>query len=349
MKAAILVGKERFEVKDVKRPRCEEGEVLVRVRGCAICGSDLRIFHGEKSIDVPITGHEISGTVEEIGEGVKDIALGDRVVIETVVGCGECEPCKGGEENHCLNKFEAIGHQYNGGFAQFALVPKRAVKQGCIIKIPENLSFDEATLVEPLSCVINGWKPIKIEKGFTVVVIGAGMIGMLHSELAKLKGAKVILVNRSAPRLELAKRIGLKVDEFIDLSKVDLVKKVRELTGGKGANVVVCACSSKEAQRQALEIAAVDADISYFAGISKTDPLNEVNTNLIHYNELHVHGANSSSRKHYVEAIKLISSQRINVKKFITHRFPLEKIEEAIRMLEDRETNALKVVIDPWI
>jgi len=349
MKAAILVGKEKFEVKEVERPRCGASEVLVRVRACAVCGSDLRIFHGERSINVPITGHEISGTVVEIGEGVRNVALGDRVVIETVIGCGECESCKRGEENRCLNKFEAIGFQYNGGFAQFILVPKRAVKQGCIIKIPAYLPFDEATVVEPLSCVINGWEPIKIEDGSTAVVIGAGIIGMLHSEWAKLKGARVILANRSASRLELAKKIGLKADEFIDLSKVDLVKRVRELTGGKGANVVICACSSKEAQRQALEIAAVSAHISYFAGISKTDQLNEINTNLIHYNELHVHGANSSSRKHYLEAIKVISSKKIDVKKFITHRFPLEKIEEAIQMLEDRETNALKVVIDPWM
>ena len=349
MKAAVFVGKERFEVKEVERLGCREGDVLVKVHACAVCGSDLRIFHGEKSIDVPITGHEIAGTVEEVGEGVTDVTLGDRVVIETVIGCGECKLCKKGEENRCLNKFKAIGYQYNGGFAQFILVPRHAVKQGCVIKIPESLPFDEATLVEPLSCAINGWEPINVEDGFTVVVIGAGIIGMLHAELAKLKGAKVILANRSASRLELAKRIGLKVDEFIDLSKGNLVERVRELTDGRGANVVICACSSKEPQIQALEIAAVNADVSYFAGISKEDPLNEINTNLIHYKELHVHGANSSNKKHYLEAIELIASKKIEAKKFITHRFPLEKIEEAIQSLEDRTTDALKVVIDPWM
>jgi len=350
MKAALLVGKEKFEVKEVERPRCSEGEVSVQVRACAICGSDLRIFYGSKSIDVPITGHEISGTVEEVGRSVQDISIGDNVVIETVVGCGECEACKRGEENRCLNRYKAIGYQYSGGFAQYILVPREAVKQGNIIKVPESITFEAAALVEPLSCVLNGWEPFKKRaEGFTTVVMGAGPIGMLHSEYAKSQGSKVILVNRTAPRLELAKKIGLKVDEFIDAGKCNVVERIMDLTEGIGANVVICAASSKEMQKQALEIAAVDADISYFAGISKDDPFNTIDTNLLHYKELHVHGANASNRKQYLDAIDLIASGKIDVKKIVTHKFQLEKIEEAMRATEDRNMNALKVIIDPWI
>ncbi len=350
MKAAVFAGKERFEVKEVEKPRCDEGEVLVEVRACAICGSDLRIFYGSKSIDVPITGHEISGTVEDVGESVEGISVGDKVVIETVVGCGECAACKRGEENRCLNKYKAIGYQYNGGFAQYILIPREAVKQGNVIKVPESISFEEAALVEPLSCVLNGWEPFKKRlEGFTTVVIGAGPIGMLHSEYAKSQGSRVILVNRTAPRLKLAKKIGLQADEFIDASKYNVVKRIMELTDGVGANAVICAASSKEVQKQALDIAAVDADISYFAGISKDDPFNTINTNLLHYNELHIHGANASNRKQYLDAVDLIASGKINVKKIITNKFPLEKIEEAIRSTEDRNVNTLKVIIDPWM
>jgi len=350
MKAAVLVGKERFEVRDVEKPKCGCGEVLVRVEACAVCGTDLRIFRGQKRVDVPITGHEISGVIAEIGEEVQGLSIGDRVVVETVVGCGECDACKKGEENLCRRKFKAIGYQYNGGFAQFLLVPRNAVKQGCVIKIPDNLSFEEASVVEPFSCVISGWNPFKKRApGFTTVVIGAGIIGMLHVEYAKQKGAKVILVNRSAPRLILAQKIGLPADEFVDASKCNPVERVRELTGGLGADVVICAASSKEVQKEALEMAAVDADVSYFAGIPKDDPFVAVNTNLIHYNELHVHGANSSNRRHYLEAVDLIASGKVDVKKFITHKFPLEKIEEAIRTLEDRSLNAIKIIIDPWM
>lgn len=349
MKAALLIDKERFEITEVERPRCGYGEVLVKVKACAVCGTDLRIFRGEKKIDVPITGHEISGVIEEMGEDVKGLSVGDRVVIETVVGCGECDACKRGEENRCRRGFKAIGYQYNGGYAQFLLVPKEAVRQGCVIKIPDNVSFEEATIVEPFSCVINGWSPFKRRKpDFTTAVIGAGIIGMLHVEYAKLMGSRVILINQTSPRLMLAQKIGLPADEFVNASECNPAERVKELTNGLGADVVICAASSKEVQREALEMAAVDADVSFFAGLPKNDPYVSLNTNLIHYNELHVHGANSSNRRQYLEALDLIASGKIDVKKFITHRFPLEKISEAIYSLEDRKTNAIKIIIDPW-
>jgi len=350
MKAALLTGRGGFVVKEVERPECGPGEVLIRVKACGVCGTDLRIFRGEKRVDVPITGHEVSGVIEDVGEGVKDLSIGDRVIIETVIGCGECDACRRGEENRCRRGFKAIGYQYNGGYAQFLLMPREAVRQGCVIKIPDNVSFDEGTIVEPFSCVINGWSPFKErEPGFTTVVIGAGIIGMLHVEYAKLKGSRVILVNRTAPRLELAKKIGLPADEFVDKSECDPVERVMELTDGLGADVVICAASSKDVQVEALKMAAVDADVSFFAGLPKSDPNVLLNTNLIHYKELHVHGANSSNRRQYLRALDLIASGRVNVRKFITHRFPLERINEAFDYLQDRSKNALKIIIDPWI
>jgi len=349
MKAAFLVGKEHCQIKGIERPKCGYGEVLVRVKACAVCGTDLRIFHDERGIDVPTTGHEISGVIEEMGDDVKELSAGDRVIIETIVGCGECGACGRGEENRCRRGYKAIGFQYNGGYAQFLLTPREAVKQGCVIKIPDNISFDEATIVEPFSCVVNGWSPFKKRKpGFITAVIGAGIIGMLHVEYAKQLGSRVILINRTSPRLILAQRIGLLADEFIDGSKYDPIKRVKELTDGLGADVIICAASSKDVQKWALEMAAVDADISYFAGLPEDDPYTMLDTNLIHYNELHVHGANSSNKKQYLQALNLIASGKINVKKFITHKFPLEKIAEAINSLEDRSSNAIKVIIDPW-
>ena len=350
MKAAILAGKEHFEIRKVEVPECEYGEVLVKVKACAVCGTDLRIFRGQKRVDVPITGHEISGVIEEVGEGVEGLSKGDKIVIKTVIGCGECDACKRGEENRCRRKYKAIGYQYNGGFAQYLLVPREAVKQGCVIKIPDHLSFEEAAIVEPFSCVINAWTPFKKRlKGFTVCVIGAGIIGMLHTEYAKQKGDKVILVNRSAPRLLIAQKIGLQADFFVNAEECNPVERVKELTDGLGVDVVICAASSKEVQREALEMSAVGADVSFFAGIPKDDPYVDLDTNLIHYNEIHIHGSNASNRRQYLEAINLIASGEINVKKFITHKFPLEKIEEAIRTLEDRSTGAIKIIIDPWM
>jgi len=350
MKAAILTKPGQFVVSEVDKPKCGQGEILIKVKACAVCGTDLRIFRGQKKIDVQITGHEISGIIEEIGEGVEGYSVGDKVIPETVVGCGRCDACKKGEENRCRRKYKAIGYQFNGGYAQFLLMPKPAVKQGNVIKIPKSLSFEEASVVEPLSCVINGWHPFKLRpQGFTAVVIGAGIIGMLHTEYAKQKGAKVILINRSSPRLVLAQKIGLPVDTYVDASTCSLVDKVKELTDGLGVDVVICAASSKEIQREALEMAAVDADVSFFAGVPKEDSYANIDANLIHYNELHVHGANASNRSQYLEALSLVASGKVDVKKFITHKFPLEKIEEAINALENRNVDAIKVIVDPWM
>ncbi len=347
MKAAVLERPGKLVVKEFGKPGALEGEVLVRVNACAVCGSDLRIFKGEKTIDVPITGHEIAGTIEEMGEGVEGFEAGDRVAIETVVGCGNCNACRNGFENRCEKKFRAIGYQFNGGFAQYLSVPKAAVKQGCVLKLPECIGFYEATFVEPLSCVINGQEFLNIEEG-NIVVIGAGIIGLLNAELAAMKRANVILVNRSLPRLELAKQVNARASHYIDSSKENAVERVMEITKGRGADAVICACSAKEPQQQALQMAAVGADISYFAGISKQAPTNEIDTNLIHYRELHVHGANSSNRKQYLEAIDLIASKKIEVEKFITNVLPLSKINEAMEIMESRDKNALKIVIDPW-
>ena len=183
---------------------------------------------------------------------------------------------------------------------------------------------------------------------YEVAVIGAGIIGILAAMYAKAKGARVFLINRSAPRLELAKRLGLEFDEFIDQSNENAVEKVKELTNGLGASVVFCACSAKEPQQQALEMAAVDADINYFAGISKQDPFNSINTNTIHYNELHVHGGNSSNRAQFQEAVEMLASKSIDGSKLVTHTFPLDKITESVETFEDRSKGALKVVVKPW-
>jgi len=147
----------------------------------------------------------------------------------------------------------------------------------------------------------------------------------------------------------LAQKIGLPADEFVDKSKYNPIERVKEFSNGLGADVVIYAASSKDVQEEAIEMVAVGADISFFAGIRADDPYVSLNTNLIHYKELHVHGANSSNRKQYLEALNLIASGKVNVKKFITHKFPLERIEEAIKTLEDRSLNAIKVIIDPWM
>jgi len=345
MKAAVFQGPERMEVKEVDTPQYKEGEVLLKVEACAVCGTDARIYyHGQKNVVPPhIIGHEIGGTICETGKGVNGYKIGEKVTVVTSVGCGKCRFCRKGWFNLCKTP-GYIGYYYPGGFAEYVIVPEGAVKGNNILPAPESLDFDEISLVEPLSCCINGQDYLNIQEGDCVVVFGAGPIGCMHAELAKAQGAgKLILIDISEERLALAQRF--RVDEFINAGEVDAVKKVLELTGGEGADVIVTACSSNKAQEDALQIAGVKARISFFAGLPKDNPVIKLDSNIIHYKEISVYGAFASYRRQYEKALELISQGKIEAKKFITHRFSLDEIVKGIETA--RSGKALKVVIEP--
>ncbi len=346
MKAAVFLGPEKIEVRDVEKPNPKEGEVLLKVAVCAICGTDVRIYYkGQKNVVPPhIMGHEIAGTVEELGAGVTGIKSGERVVIVTSVGCGECQFCKKGLHNLCLS-YRAIGYAFPGGFAEYMLIPKEAVAQGNLLPVPARLSSEEASLVEALSCCINGQKYLNISRGDVVVIFGAGPIGCMHIELARQKGAsKIILINfQSQSRLDLAKRF--KADLYLSSSKEDPVKRVLEETSGQGADVIITACSAKIAQEQAIRMANKNARISFFAGIPKDDPYIKLDSNEIHYKEICVFGAFASYRSQFEEAVELIASRRVDARKFLTHEFPLDDIVKGIETAKSGD--ALKVIIKP--
>lgn len=346
MKAALFIEPYRMDVLEVKKPTISNGEILIRVKACAICGTDLKIYsHGHPFLKPPqIIGHEVSGVVEEIGEGVVGYEIGDKVFLVTPVGCGKCIQCTKSKPNICSN-FKSLGYHYPGGFAEYMLIPAPAVQWGNVVKIPYPISFNESSLVEPLSCVINGQDYLNIRIGDTVVVFGSGAIGCMHAESAKIQGAgKVILINHSsANRMNLAKRFN--ADVFITASEIDVVKKVLEETDGYGADVVIVACASGKAQEQAIEMTAIGGRISFFGGLPKDKPFINFNSNTIHYKEISVFGAFASYHKQYVEALNLLAFKKIDGTKFITHTFPLDKIVEGIETAKKGES--LKVVINP--
>jgi len=210
------------------------------------------------------------------------------------------------------------------------------------MKTPDKLDYSSVSLIEPLSCVINGQDYLKVEKGDTVVVIGAGPIGCMHAEVARASGAKrVILFDVSDTRLNLAKRFeGI---EPVNSKTNDPAKFVLDTTKGVGADVVVVACGVNACQEQAVAMAAKRARVSMFAGLPKDNPTINFNSNLVHYKEISVFGAFASYRKQYEKALELLSTGKIDAKKFITHTFPLEKIVEAIETAKKGE--GLKVVI----
>ena len=346
MKASVYEGYDKIAVKEIPTPKVDDNSVLVRVRACAVCGSDIRIFHyGNNRVNPPQTlGHEISGDVVEVGKNVTKFQPGDRVAIGADVPCGECAFCEAGIGNNCQINY-AMGYQFAGGFAEYLLLNKTVVNFGPVHKIPDHVSYDEAALAEPLACVLNALELAPVKLNDTVVLIGAGPIGMMLCHVAKAMGAaKVILINRSTPRLEIAKSIGA-ADVYICSSEEDSIQRVLDETGGLGADVIFTSCPSPQAQVDALKMAKNRARISFFGGLPKDKSEVTLDTNIIHYKELLITGAHGSMPIHHGKAVDLIASGKIDIKKYLTHKFPLDQIQQAFEAAENHA--GLRVVVNP--
>jgi len=346
MKAGILYGVENLKIEDVPVPDFSEKEFLIRVKVCTICGTDVRIYHyGHKNISFPrITGHELSGEIVQVGKKVKGYKVGQRVTIAPHIPCGNCYYCRRGMQSMCLN-FRAIGYHFNGGFAEFMLVPEIAIKSGCVSLIPDNLSFEEAALAEPLACAINGQELSRTGLGDTVVIIGAGPLGCIHIQLARAKGAKkVILVEVSTSRIDFARGF-VSPDIIINPSREDVVQKIMEETSGRGADKVIVACSSRKAQEDSLKMVSPRGIVNFFGGLPKDRPYIKFDSNLVHYREFYVVGTHGSAPHHNELALNLLSSGQIRVKELITHRLSLEDLLDGIHLAEAGK--AMKVAIFP--
>lgn len=346
MKAAIYEDFDKMTLKEVETPECDDNSVLVRVKACAVCGSDIRIFHyGNDRVKPPqILGHEISGQVAKVGKYVDKFKVGDRVAIGADVPCGDCVFCKAGIGNNCQINY-AMGYQFAGGFAEYVLLNKTVVNYGPVQIIPDNVSYDEAALAEPLGCVLNALELAPVKLNDVVVVIGAGPIGMMVCEVTKAMGAsKVILVNRSAPRLEMAKKLGV-ADVFVCMSDENAVERVLEETQMLGADVIFTSNPSPQAQVDAIYMAKNRAHVNFFGGLPKDKSMVTLDTNIIHYKELLISGAHGAMPIHHQKAVDLIASGRINVKKFLTHTYPLDEIMTAFEIAENH--SGLRVVVNP--
>jgi len=346
VKAAVYEGIDRMSVKEMPKPAVGLGEVLVRVKSCAVCGSDIRIFHsGNDRVKPPQTlGHEIAGVVEEVGTNVKKFKAGDRVAIGADVPCGHCTFCEAGIGNNCQINY-AIGYQFPGGFAEHILLNETTVNYGPIHKLPDHVSFDEGALAEPLACILNALELTPVKLNDVVVIIGAGPIGMMLCRVAKAMGAaKTILINRSMRRLDIAKQLKI-ADIYVCSKEQNETEAVLAETGGLGADVIFTSCPAPEAQVSAINMAKNRARINFFGGLPKDKSIVAINTNLIHYKELFVTGAHGSMPIHHSKAIEMISSGIIDVKPFFSHHFPLDDILRAFEAAENHE--GLRVIVNP--
>jgi L-iditol 2-dehydrogenase len=347
MKAAVYLDKDKMEIEEVPTPKPDADSVLVKVRACAVCGSDIRIFHhGNSRVKPPqILGHEAAGEVVEVGANITKTKFkkGDRVAIGADVPCGECVFCEAGIGNNCQINY-AMGYQFAGSFAEYVLLNKTVVNYGPVHKIPDSMGYDEAALAEPLACVLNAVELTGIRLGDVVTIIGAGPIGCMIIPIAFMSGAsKVIVVQRSRPRLEAAKKFNASV--YICSNEEDPVKRVLEETNGLGADVIFTANPSPASHVEALNMAKNRARINLFGGLPAGSTVT-LDTNIIHYKELIVCGAHGSLPRHHQEALNLIAAGRPDIKPYISHHFPLDKIGEAFETAEGHK--GMRVVVQPW-
>lgn len=348
MKAALFLGPEKIEVRETETPYVKKPyEILVRIDACAICGSDIRVFHyGDPRVKPPaILGHEIAGEVVDVGSAVTRFKVGDRIAIGADVPCNSCEMCKRGWSNICFNNY-AIGFQFPGGFAKYILLNELTVKYGPVHHIPENVSNKVATLAEPLACCLNALELTGLSKEDTVVVFGLGPMGCLLIELIHYMGAgRIIAIQRSFKRLKMVQQLGVPADIFICSEREDPIKRVLEETNGKGAQVIMVTAPSVEAQEQAVNIVARRGRINLFAGLPYNSGPIKINSNLIHYKEAIILGSHGSTPNQHEVALQLLSKDMKVLERYITHEFPLEDLVKAFQAMEKRD--AIKVIIYP--
>lgn len=352
MKALRFYAPEDVRLEDVPEPECGPDEIKLKVKNCSTCGTDVKIFHnGHQNLTPPRTiGHEIAGEIVEVGANVNatygsDWQVGDRTQVIAAVPCGDCHECRKGWMEVCQNQ-TSVGYQYDGGFAEYMIVPQQVLKVDGLNKIPDNVGYDEASAAEPFACAINAQEQLGIEEGDFTVVFGAGPIGCMHIRIARgvHKVGKIVLVDINAERLKMSAD-AVSPDYVINSAEEDVVAKVMELTDGRGADVIITATPANVTQEQAISMAARQGRISFFGGLPKNDPFIKADSNVIHYRQLHVHGANGSSPAHNKRALEYISSGQVPVKDLITKHIPLDDVLSAFDIV--KSGRAIKVTVEP--
>lgn len=342
MKAAMLYGVKDLKVEDVEVPEVKEGEVLVKVKAATTCGTDLKIFqrgYVEKVIKLPtIFGHEWAGEVAEVGKGLEWPRKDMRVRAGNSAPCLHCSMCQRGKYNLCENMIWLWG-----AYAEYIKVPARMVlinMQG----IPDGISYEEAAITEPLACVLHGVEQANVKLGDTVAIIGAGPIGLLHLLTVKKMGAgRTIMIDLVDERLGFAEKLG--ADATVNSGKENVETRIRELTGGYGADVAIEAIGLSATWEQALKLARKGGTVLEFGGCPPGTEI-KVNAEMLHYGELTVMGTFHTTPLHFRKALNLIATRTIDVRPLVTRKMKLDSIKEAFEILSTSK-NEIKIGILP--
>jgi L-iditol 2-dehydrogenase len=345
MRAGVYRGEGRVVVESVPIPAIGEGELLFRVAACGICGTDIKKIHHGFVKPPQILGHELAGTVVEVGRGVKKFKAGDRVVSFHHIPCGACFYCEHKLFSQCAGYKKTgltAGFDPNGGgFAEYVRAMPWIVERG-MIALPHDVSFEEATFVEPVNTCLKAVRKARVAAGETVLTMGQGPIGMLLMLLAKYEGATVYTSDPMPVRRAASVRFG--AAEAFDPAEVDLLKEMRTRTDGRGADVVLLAVANPALVAEALAIVRPGGRVLLFA---HNDPVLrlEFPAAAVGIEEKEILGAYSADVDMQDEAAKLVFGKKLPLREMISHRFPLERIAEALELAAHPKDDTLKVVI----
>ncbi|OQB81357.1 MAG: D-arabitol-phosphate dehydrogenase [Planctomycetes bacterium ADurb.Bin126] len=345
MKAVVFHGPKDIRVETVSVPPCGAGEMLVKVDACAVCGSDMKMFHHGNPRTKPrtILGHEFTGLIHTIGEGVSGFSPGERVVMATSVSCGECYYCRRGWNNIC-STVSPIGFTCNGGMAEYVVIPAQAIRVGHVVKVPTHVKSEHAALSEPLSCAVNSLENCTLQPEDFVVVSGGGPMGIMNAVVAREMGARaVVLAEINPARLKVAEQFGF--DLLVNPAEQDLVQLVRDRTGGLGADVAIVAAPAAQPQEEALKLVRRRGTVCLFASLPADHCMITINSRTLHYNELRLVGTSDSTPKQVRKAVEIIAKGKLPADKLASHILPLDGIHEAFKLMASGE--ALRVVLKP--
>lgn len=335
MKAAVVHGKNDIRVEDYPTPQAGAGEMVVKVKASGICATDIKTLLGQglpKELPT-ILGHEVVGEVHQLGAGVSGFTLGERVAVYPIAVCGECYYCKRGRHNLCEKEF-GLGHGIEGGFAEYVRLPKQIVNIGGVVKIPAALAYDKAVLAEPLSCGLAALRANRVQKGDTVLIIGAGPMGLIHLKVSKWAGARVIITDLLDGRLDVAKRMG--ADVCINSGRSDLKAEVAKLTDNAGAEVVITSLGIPAVIEQSLPLVRNGGTFNIFGGPPAGQPI-AVDPRWLHYSEINLTGSFAATPDDFRQALDLIAGGAIVADDLISDRFTLDNFLNAVERAKNQE------------
>ena len=343
MRGAMLLGPERIEIQDVPVQRPAPGQLLLRVRAATTCGTDVKVYRRgghPRMLQVPtLFGHEMAGTVAEVGDYVTDFKVGDAVVVANSAPCGECRACLTGRENLCDDL-----HYINGAFAEFLLVPERFVTRNTH-RLPGGLSFSKAALTEPLACALHGINACELEKfgaGAEIVVYGAGPIGLLFVAVLSMRGYRVLLCDPNPTRLAVGQLLGA-AGTHVSKRGGGQAKKIRDMSeNGRGVSVAIDCTGVPEVWNDAIESLLPGGLVNLFGGCAPGSKV-ELDTYLVHYNELTIKGVYHHRPATIREALHLLTQPEFRADLLLSSQASIEGVEDALRSMMRKEN--LKFVI----